>query len=522
MKPRAQAAHLILFAIVLGGLAFRLFLLPLVQNPGINDPAHYFNLGRRLAQGQGFTIDYVWHYSRMPVEIVHATDHWLPLTGVAAAIGMAVGGVHVQAALALFVLAGSLTPLLAYLAARQLEQSRSCALIAAALAAFLPEFVWNSLRTDTTILNLVLIASAFLIFNRAIERQSRIGIALSGALFGLAYLTRNDAIVLVAVLLAFMLLARAKGWTSARRSDLALFVAAFALSIAPWLLRNMYEIGSIGSPQTGRMPFMVEPTDLYAYGLPINLESMLQRQSAGQLLEKRIFELGAALKQMAVALQLPLVFLPPAGAAWLYANNHRKTLLGLAPIFAWIAAILIVYPILMPVHNQGGSFKKLFISILPLLIPLGAIALDKLIQRRALRVALLLASLVWPAWSSYDLVRRETAAADTFYGSMQVLADALAELPDVTGDGEIRLMSQNPYVLSVFGYSSVVTPLANREDTLALARLFEIDYLQMPAARPALDPLYLGVETDPRFQLAAHLADAGAIPFELYRLSPDE
>ena len=522
MKPRAKAAHYRLFAIALGGLAFRLLLLPLVQNPGINDPAHYFNLGRRLTQGQGFTIDYVWHYGRMPVEIVHTTDHWLPLTGVAAAMGMAVGGVHVHAALAVFVLAGSLTPLLAYLAARQLGQARSCALVAAALAAFLPEFVLNSLRTDTTILNLLLTVSAFLLLNYAIERKSRFGIALSAVLFGLAYMTRNDAIILVAVLLAYLLLAAAKGWTSARPRDLALFSAAFGLSVAPWLLRNLHEFGSIGSPLMGRMPFMVEPTDLYAYGLPINLESLLQRQSAAQLLEKRIFEFGAALKQMMAALHVPLVFLVPAGAFWVVFNHHKKTLLSLAPIFAWVAAILVVYPILMPVHNQGGSFKKLFISMLPLLIPLGAIALDKLIRRRVLRIALLLASLCWLAGSSYELVRRETASSDTFYGSMQVLVEALEELPDANGDGEIRLMSQNPYALSVLGYSSVVTPLASREDTLALAQLFAIDYLQMPAARPALDPLYLGKETDPRFQLAAHLADAGAIPFELYRLSPNE
>ena len=105
---------------------------------------------------------------------------------------------------------------------------------------------------------------------------------------------------------------------------------------------------------------------------------------------------------------------------------------------------------------------------------------------------------------------------------MDVLVDTLAELPDLTGDGEIRLMAQNPYVLSVYGYSSVVTPMASREDTLALARQFEIDYLQMPAARPALDPLYLSTETDPRFELAAHLADAGEIPFELYRFAQDD
>jgi hypothetical protein len=75
--------------------------------------------------------------------------------------------------------------------------------------------------------------------------------------------------------------------------------------------------------------------------------------------------------------------------------------------------------------------------------------------------------------------------------------------------------------MSYFGYASVMTPLASREDTLALGRRFHIDYLMMPASRPALDALYLSGESDPRFVLAAHMADAGVIPFELYRLAYD-
>ena len=99
-------------------VVFRLALLSLVHNPGLHDPLHYFNLGRRLSQGQGFTIDYVWHYSRMPVELVHDTDHWMPLAGVAAAVGLTVGGGSIQSALALFLLAGTLIPLLAFFAGK--------------------------------------------------------------------------------------------------------------------------------------------------------------------------------------------------------------------------------------------------------------------------------------------------------------------------------------------------------------------------------------------------------------------
>lgn len=72
-----------LAAIVAIGFVFRIALMSMVHNPGLHDPAHYFILGRRLSQGHGFTIDYVWHYSRVPDDIVHATDHWMPLAGAA-------------------------------------------------------------------------------------------------------------------------------------------------------------------------------------------------------------------------------------------------------------------------------------------------------------------------------------------------------------------------------------------------------------------------------------------------------
>lgn len=511
---RATTVKLLLICLL--SLGFRLALLGLVQNPGISDPAHYYNLGRRLHNGEGFTIDYVWHYGRMPVEIAHATDHWMPLPGLAVAIGMRFGGVNIQAALALFVLAGSLTPMLAFAATKQLSPTDACALAAAALAAFLPEFTLNSLRADTTILNVLFVGAGFLCAQES-AKTGRVRTALLGGIaFGLAHLTRNDSIILIGLYTLYLLAAEALGKPRMPRKNLALFLLAVALTIAPWHIRNLQEIGSLGSPQMSRMPFMVEPRDLYAYGIPITLESLLERQSLGQLLGKRVFEFAAACKQMGVALQLPMVALTPIGLVLLIVRKRQAQLNQLLPVLIWLAAILFIYPVLMPVHNQGGSFKKLFITIIPLLMPLGALALHKLVRRAAWRNAILLVSLAWLFWSSYDLVRRETALADRYYASMQILLERLETLPDRTGDSELRLMAQDPYILSALGYSSVVTPLASREDTLYLARQFDIDYLLMPAARPALDPLFLGSESDPRFQLAARVDDAGETPFELY------
>ena len=267
---------------------------------------------------------------------------------------------------------------------------------------------------------------------------------------------------------------------------------------------------------------MVEYNDLYAFGIPITLESMFERRTLLELVAKRLFELAAAIKQTLVALNLPLAIFVPAGIVYLIRRKRWNQIRLFSPALLWILGIFIVYPILLPIQNQGGSFKKALVTILPLLIPLGVYAIQTLIRRRELRWSIIAISLAWLVWNSYDHLRRDVTLADTYYSSIGVLAGALEELPDDSGDGQIRLMSQDPYVLSYFGYPSIVTPFASRQDTLELARLFEIDYLLMPAGRPELDPLYLGAETDTRFELVAHLAEAGEKPFELYRFVYDE
>ena len=280
-----------MLAIVAAAFLFRVALLPLVQNPGLHDPVHYFNLGRRLAEGQGFTIDYVWHYSRIPLEIRHGVDHWMPLAGLMAAAGIKLGGASPIAAAAAFIFAGALAPLLTYCAAKQLELDDENALIAALLTAFIPDLVTSSLRTDTTALNVVFICGAVLLLNDGLRRDRRLSFALCGGLVGLAYLTRNDALMFFPVLAIVLALHAAGGRRLRPRAlfvDACLFGAAFLIVIAPWLWRNQQELGLLGTAEASRMFFMVEQTDHYAYGMPLTWESMLQRQSLGQLIGARL------------------------------------------------------------------------------------------------------------------------------------------------------------------------------------------------------------------------------------------
>ena len=520
-----RSTALRLLAIVAAAFLFRVALLSLAHNPGLHDPIHYFNLGRRLAEGQGLTIDYVWHYSRIPPEISHGVDHWMPLAGIAAAMGIALGGVSPIAAVGVFVAAGALAPLLTFIAAKQLELSDSSALTAALLAAFIPDLVVFSLRTDTTALNALFIGGAVLLLNDGLKTGRKANFILCGGLAGLAYLTRNDALVFFPVLICA---AGLRMWTGGFSRSLrptliaiVLTAAAFLVVIAPWLWRNHQEMGLLGTAETARMFFMVEQADHYAYGIPITWESMLQRQSLGELVSARLIQFAAAIKQVAVSLAFPLNLLILAGAVQLLRRRCLAKFLALAPAALWLLGILFAYPLLLPLKSQAGSFEKAFLTIVPLLIPLAAMAIGSLVKRSAWKLAILGVTVLWLAVSSVDQFKRETEFADTYYGSIQILVDALAALPDLSGDGEIRLMSQDPYVMSYFGYAGLMTPLASRADTLELGRRFEIDYLLLPAARPALDALYLSEESDPRFVLAAHIADAGAIPWELYRLVYD-
>ena len=520
-----NATHRKLLAIALAGLLLRLLLLAFVNNPGLHDPLHYFNLGRRLADGHGFTIDYIWHYSSLPDSVTHAIDHWMPMAGVAAALGMALAGQGIAPALGFFLLSGVVLPLLTFAAAKAMRLSARASLLSAAFTAFLPDLVWNSLRTDTTILNSLFIVAAVLLLAHGIARGKGRLFLLSGAVAGLAYLTRTDSLLFLplAALCCIFFSIRSPGIATKRDSLMAviLLAAGFLLLTAPWLLRNLGEFGAIGSPETGRMFFMVEHDDHYAYKTPVTLESMLQRKTIADLMTKRVFELLAAAKQIVVSLGFPLVVLVPLGAVSLLRERRASTAPFIMPPLLWAAGMLLFYPLLLPIKSQAGSFEKAFLAITPLLMPFGALAIERFCRHPLLRRLVIAGTLLLLVYNAYANVRHETAIADRFYASVAVLVEALESMPDQTGDDHIRLMTQDPFILSYFGYQSIMIPDASREDTLELARRYDIDYLLMPPGRIHLDALYLGRETDDRFILAAHLADSGAEPFELYSFRHD-
>lgn len=512
----------ILLVLVLLTIGFRVMWLPMIHNPGIADPAHYYNLGRSLLQGQGFVIDYVWHYHMLHEDIVHPIDHWMPLTGVLVAVGFLVAGESVFGALLPMLLLSGLLPLIVYASARQMRLEEDVALIVASFSITLPDFVINALRPETTLPAMLLVSTSILLLGVGLRRGVWWAFVGAGVLAGLAYLTRNDALLLLPMLVVTVLVwliwgrggALHRGW---RR--VWLMPVVMGLVVAPWLARNMEVLGRWGSPETGKMFFMVDTRDHYAYGYDIDLAWMLAQQTPAELIGKRVFEFMAAVKQLLVSLDvaLPVAFF--GGLVLLWYHRDRDRLLTASPVLILMLGTFIAYPIFIPLKSQSGSFVKALLAFFPLLLPIAGYAIQHAIPDRRMRWGAGLLVVAIMGANSFDLIRTTTQHANNAHAFTQEIVAVVQTLPDMTGDGEVRLMTQDPFTLSYYGVRSVFVPMASIEDTFFLADYYGIDYLLLPASRPLLDPIMRGEASHPRLERVATLR-GGSQPHALFAILP--
>jgi hypothetical protein len=226
---------------------------------------------------------------------------------------------------------------------------------------------------------------------------------------------------------------------------------------------------------------------------------MLAVQGPAAIVGKRLWELAAAFKVMTQTLQGALSVAVAGGLALLCTSRDRRRLLTLAPALVLLLGLLIAYPILIPYKSQAGSFKKAFVSIVPMIIPLGAYALERAITETRLRLGAMALIVALAGASAIDAVRLEAQFVDVYRQQVDAMAQVARRLPDTNGDAEIVLMAQDPFILRFVGLRSVVFPDEDRDSVLEIARRYGVDYLLMPANRASLDPLLTGEVEDPRF-----------------------
>jgi 4-amino-4-deoxy-L-arabinose transferase-like glycosyltransferase len=154
------------------------------------------------------------------------------------ALGYKVVGVHVKLGLAFNVVLGTATALLLYLVGRELC-GRAGGLVAGGLFAILPSalFFTGVLYSETTLLFLM---AAFLALAVFLPDRAWTPVVL-GVVAGLATLTKGDGALLAVIPAAMWWGQRSRGeWV--RR--VAILLAALALTVLPWTIRNAVAVDS--------------------------------------------------------------------------------------------------------------------------------------------------------------------------------------------------------------------------------------------------------------------------------------
>ncbi len=356
--------------VLLFGIAFvaRVLVASLFLEPAYPDAYYYANVANQLAAGHGLSVDYIWNFvevgGRLPaagVLPIPSNAHWMPLAVLLQVPFIWVLGESALASALPFWLAAAATAPLTYVIGTDAGMTRWQAGLAGLLVAMPGALAPYLGQPDNFALFMLLGALALWLCARGV-RGDRRSFALGGIVVGLAFLSRNDGVLLgVPYALAFLAdLARRPrlsriGWWPAIAC-----AAGFVIVTAPWLVRQLEVFGSL-SPSSvgGRILFIREYRELYSVTTETTLSSFLA-QGAVSLVGSRIEGLLAALRAFA-AMPL-LVLLVPAllVGAW---QRRRDRAFG--PWLVYAVVLFAFSALVSAVHVPYGTFIHSAVALVP-------------------------------------------------------------------------------------------------------------------------------------------------------------
>jgi 4-amino-4-deoxy-L-arabinose transferase-like glycosyltransferase len=356
---------LTLFLVALGA---RIFSGALFLDPAYPDSFYYVNVARELAGGHGFSIDFIWNFvetggvlpavGMLPIP---SNAHWMPLASLVQVPFIWVLGPTALASALPFWLASAAVAPVTYWVARDAGLPSWQAAAAGVMVA-LPALVDPFLAQPDNFGLFMLLGTLCLWACARGLRGDRRAFALGGLLVGLAFLSRNDGVLLgIPFALAFLadLLRQPRasriGWRAA-----LLCAGGFLLVASPWIVRQLDVFGSISpSAASGRILWLTRYEDLYSVSTPATLSTFLA-QGIGPLVMSRVLGLVNALGLFAT--QPLLIFLVPflvLGTWW-----QRRDLV-FRPWMIYAAVLFLSSGLLFAVHVPNGTFLHSAVALIP-------------------------------------------------------------------------------------------------------------------------------------------------------------
>jgi hypothetical protein len=398
--------------IVLYGLALivRLGLIWHYPDPAYPDSYYYVDVARAHFGGQGFNIDLIWIFPEVgggipanPVLPIPSNAHWMPLASIVQLPFMAVLGPTPWASALPFALIGATAAPLTWALARDAGAQSVIAIGGGVLVAIPVLTATFMVQPDNFSLYQPLVVASLWMGARGLKGSPR-SFALAGFLAGVATLSRNDGLLVLAALgIAFAWdrwLRRSVPRPAIPAWAAVACVALFVLVMAPWWLRQLAVFGSI-SPSTasGKVFFIRDIGEWNSISTPATLDHLLG-MGIGPLLITRIGGFVAAL-MIYITLVAGFVLAPfMVIGAW-----ARRRSLDFGPFFAYAFLLFAFSALVSAIHVPGGTFIHSAVALAPhsYVLALEGIALGVawIADRR-------------PAWSEASATRVFTGAALVF------------------------------------------------------------------------------------------------------------
>ena len=292
---------------------------------------------------------------------IPSNAHWMPLAVVIQVPFIwLLGPTAVASGLPFWLCAAAVAPV-AYWIAKDAGMERWQAMAAGVLAAA-PGAVTPFLAQPDNFAPFMLLGALSLWACARGLRGDRRAFALGGLLVGLAFLSRNDGLLLgVPFALAFLAelvrrpAVRRIGWPAALTC-----AGLFLLVATPWLLRQLGTFGSLSpSAANGRILWITDYRQLYSVATETTLSSFLA-QGVGSLVGSRLGGLGSAFTIFAT---MPLlVFLAPFTliGAWL-----RRRDAAFQPWLVYGITLFAFSALLFAVHVPYGTFLHSAVALVP-------------------------------------------------------------------------------------------------------------------------------------------------------------
>jgi hypothetical protein len=363
-------------ALYLLALVARLVVAALFPDPAYPDSFYYVDVARQLASGHGFNVDFIWIFPEVggvipanPVLPIASNAHWMPLASLVQVPFIWLLGATAFASALPFAIIGALAAPLAWAIGRDAGAPRSVSIGAGILTAFPALSFVFMVQPDNFSLYQPLVAGSLWLAARGLRGSTR-AFVLAGLLAGLATLSRNDGVLVLAVLGATFLWDRLRRWRAAgghpprppRISWAAAIgcVVLFALAVGPWYVRQLAVFGSL-SPSTasGRVLFIRNIGEWDSITVPATLDHLLG-MGIGPLLMTRLGGLVAAVSIFSILVGVVL-FAPfmVVGAI------RRRWSIDFGPFLAYAILLFAFSAIVSAIHVPGGTFIHSAVALAP-------------------------------------------------------------------------------------------------------------------------------------------------------------